>query len=56
MKIDSWRKSERSMNNGNCVEVGSAQLIIAIRDTADPDGALLAFPVSSWREFVVSLK
>ena len=39
-----WRKSSYSGNSGGqCVEVGSAARMIAVRDSKDPDGPVLAF-------------
>ena len=39
-----WRKSSRSSGNGgNCVEVGQANRDVAVRDTKDRQGPVLAF-------------
>jgi Domain of unknown function (DUF397) len=52
-----WRKSTYSGNNGGqCVEVGSAAHLIAVRDSKDPDGARLAFGCDAWEAFAASLK
>lgn len=46
-----WRKSSRSVNNGNCAEVGSSPAGVVVRDTADPDGNVLAFTAEAWSAF-----
>lgn len=46
-----WRKSRRS-GGTNCVEVASSGALTAVRDSKNPAGPVLAFPVSSWVEFV----
>ena len=52
-----WRKSSYSGNNGaNCVEVGAAALLIAVRDSKDPDGARLAFGREAWEAFAAEVK
>jgi Domain of unknown function (DUF397) len=37
-----WRKSSYSNGQGNCVEVAPLGPAIAIRDSKDPDGPVLA--------------
>jgi hypothetical protein len=52
-----WRKSSYSGNNGgNCVEVGAAAPLIAVRDSKDPDGARLAFGREAWEAFAAKVK
>ena len=47
-----WRKSSYSGNNGgNCVEVGNAGHLIAVRDSKAADGARLAFGRAAWEAF-----
>lgn len=47
-----WRKSTYSSNGGGeCVEAGSNGAVVAIRDTTDRDGAVLAFTPQAWRKF-----
>jgi hypothetical protein len=52
-----WRKSSYSGNNGGqCVEVGAADRLIAVRDSMDPRGPALAFAPQDWRRFTDRLK
>ena len=41
---------------GQCVEVGAAALLIAVRDSKDPDGARLAFGREAWEAFAAKAK
>lgn len=47
-----WRKAKRSMSNGNCTEVTVVTDFIAVRDSQDPYGPILRYPVGSWRSFL----
>ncbi|KAB1934573.1 DUF397 domain-containing protein [Micromonospora sp. ALFpr18c] len=47
-----WRTSTRSSGNGNCVEVATVHGQVAVRDSKDRSGPVLAFAASSWRSFV----
>ena len=52
-----WRKSSYSGDNGGaCVEVGAAGLAVAVRDSKDPDGPLLAFVADTWKAFAEHVK
>ncbi len=52
-----WRKSSYSGDNGgNCVEVGTADPAVAVRDSKHPDGPQLAFPADTWKAFTRDLK
>jgi hypothetical protein len=52
-----WRKSSYSGSNGGaCVEVGTAGLVVAVRDSKDPDGPLLAFAADTWQAFAEDVK
>lgn len=46
-----WRKSTLS-ESGNCVEVTRTSEGIAVRDSKDPNGALLTFTLSEWSAFL----
>ena len=52
-----WRKSSYSGNSGGqCVEVGAADQLIAVRDSMDPQGPALAFGPQDWRRFTDRVK
>jgi Domain of unknown function (DUF397) len=46
-----WRNSSYSGQNGNCLEVAVLSPAVAVRDSKDPDGHHLAFPLATWRAF-----
>jgi hypothetical protein len=50
-----WRKSSYSSGGGtNCVELAHKPAAIAVRDSKNPAGGRLAFPVTEFREFLRS--
>jgi len=51
-----WRKASRSVNNGACVEAASARAAVMVRDSVDPSGPVVAFPVATWRAFLANAK
>lgn len=53
-----WRKSSRSGNGGaNCVEVATSQSgTVAVRDSKDPHGPVLAVAPTGWRNFIADVK
>jgi hypothetical protein len=54
----SWRRSSRSGNGGNtCVEAARAPAgTIAARDSKNPGGPRLTFPVARWEAFLSAVK
>jgi Domain of unknown function (DUF397) len=48
---ESWRKSSRS-NESGCVEVRKTSNSIQVRDSKNPDGAVLEFTPREWNAFL----
>lgn len=51
-----WRKAQRSLANGACVEVAKAQEMIAVRDSKNRDGAVLLYTSAEWEAFIDGAK
>lgn len=52
-----WRRSSRSYGSGNCLEVVTPHgARIDVRDSKDPDGAILRFASVEWNAFVAGLR
>ncbi|MGH3857712.1 MAG: DUF397 domain-containing protein [Pseudonocardiaceae bacterium] len=51
-----WRKSSRSTNIANCVEVAVAGPVVALRDSKHPTGGVLAVPAPAWAAFTTALR
>jgi hypothetical protein len=49
-----WRKSTYSLANGNCVEVGTGQGMVAVRDSTNPDGPAIEMSPRAWIEFIAT--
>ncbi len=47
-----WRKAQRSMNAGDCVEVAPSNGKIYVRDSKNPGGPTLGYPAEAWRSFL----
>lgn len=56
VEVSGWRKSTKSRSNGECVEAGQGCGAVAVRDTMDRGGAVLAFGPAAWAAFTTSLK
>ncbi|MEH0973231.1 DUF397 domain-containing protein [Micromonospora sp. CPCC 205546] len=52
LTLAQWRTSSRSVGNGNCVEVAAVGDRVAVRDSKDRPGPVLAFPAPAWHAFV----
>lgn len=52
-----WRKSTRSNNGGDCVEVAdNLSGVVGLRDSKDPAGPILAFSPTAWATFIRATK
>lgn len=53
-----WRKSSYSGggNDSNCVEIRSRRGLVAVRDSKDPRGPVLAVAPEDWRAFTDRVK
>jgi Domain of unknown function (DUF397) len=51
-----WRKASASQTEGQCVEVAALPCGVAIRDSKNPGGPVLAIGRRAWREFLAALK
>jgi hypothetical protein len=51
-----WRTSSYSNNGGECVEVATAEVVVAVRDTKHRAGATLTFGPRAWQRFTARLK
>lgn len=50
-----WRSAKRC-TNGTCVEVAKVGDRYLMRDSKDPDGAILSFPEDEWESFIAGVK
>lgn len=50
-----WFKSSRSADNAACVEVRVTADAVAVRDSKDRGGPVLAFDTAAWTGFLAAL-
>ncbi|SOB82163.1 DUF397 domain-containing protein [Streptomyces sp. 1331.2] len=52
-----WRKSSFSGAQSNCVEMAVGVIgVVPVRDSKDPEGPALLFPVEAWSSFLAGVK
>jgi uncharacterized protein DUF397 len=51
-----WRKAQRSVGNGACVELAPAAGMIAVRDSKDPEGPVLMYTKAELAAFLDGAK
>lgn len=56
MTYVNWRKSTYSYPMSNCVEAGTDQGLIAVRDSRHPDGPAIEVSPRAWIEFTERVK
>jgi hypothetical protein len=57
MNDSRWRKSTYSSSNGGaCIEVAAAGGAVAVRDSTDTSGPVLAFGPQTWAAFAAKVK
>lgn len=56
MLNQNWRKSTRSGDNGQCVEVRRVDATIEVRDSKDRSGPVLSFTLAEWAAFTAGSK
>jgi hypothetical protein len=47
-----WRKSTRSQQSGQCVELARIDGLVGIRDSKEPDGPVLVFTTIDFAAFL----
>lgn len=50
-EVHQWRKSKRS-SSGNCVEVKTGPQAVFLRDSKNPEGAVLSFSRETFQDFL----
>lgn len=51
-----WRKALSSTAHGACVEVANAESVVAVRDSRNPQGAILTCATTEWKSFLDGAK
>ncbi|MDW5325352.1 DUF397 domain-containing protein [Plantactinospora sp. KLBMP9567] len=47
-----WRKSTKTQQSGQCVEVARVGEVVGVRDSKDPDGPVLVFRKGDFASFL----
>ena len=55
-RASDWRKSSYSGSGNNCVEVTTTAPGIAVRDSKNPHGPILALTPDQWQVFTDAIK
>jgi len=50
-----WKKSSRSTDQGNCVEVAAFGTTRVVRDSKNPTGPALRFATAAWSAFTTGI-
>ena len=58
VEVGIWHKASHSgANGGECIEVAStAEALIVVRDSKNPNGPKLAFTPSGWQQFIQQVR
>jgi hypothetical protein len=51
-----WRKSRRSADSGDCVEIASSRTSVLLRDSHDRCGAVLVVTPTEWRRLLERIR
>ena len=51
-----WRKSSRSSDKSNCVEVAATDRAVAVRDSKHPTGGTLIVTPRAWTAFTTAIR
>jgi Domain of unknown function (DUF397) len=55
-EVLAWRKTRYSVGNGDCVEIATARGSIVVRDSKNPVGPVITYPVDAWQLFLVATR
>ena len=56
LNLAAWKKSSRSVDQGNCVEVANLDGGRAVRDTKNPTGTVLQLSTTAWSAFTTAIQ